>query len=122
MSTEINLGGGGGGGVQGIQGIQGTAGTGSQGLFAQIYIAANISATAPNTNQLLQNFTLDQANAISLVNFAGTNDALQVTEAGRYKVNARFHSYNGDTIHRCNLQLDPSCFSVDYYGHQYLNQ
>jgi hypothetical protein len=96
MSTEINLGGGGGGGVQGIQGIQGTAGTGSQGLFAQIYIAANISATAPNTNQLLQNFTLDQANAISLVNFAGTNDALQVTEAGRYKVNARFHSYNGD--------------------------
>jgi hypothetical protein len=97
MSTEINLGGGGGGvGVQGIQGIQGIAGTGSQGLFAQIYIAANISATAPNTNQLLQNFTLDQANAISLVNFAGTNDALQVTEAGRYKVNARFHSYNGD--------------------------
>ena len=97
MSTEINLGGGGGGvGIQGIQGIQGTAGTGSQGLFAQIYIAANISATAPNTNQLLQNFTLDQANAISLVNFAGTNDALQVTEAGRYKVNARFHSYNGD--------------------------
>jgi hypothetical protein len=96
MSTEINLGGGGGGvGVQGIQGIQGIAGTGSQGLFAQIYISGNVAASAINTNQLVQNFTLDQANAISLVNFAGTNDALQVTEAGRYKVNARFHSNNG---------------------------
>jgi hypothetical protein len=96
MSTEINLGGGGGGiGVQGIQGIQGTAGTGSQGLFAQIYITGNVAASAINTNQLVQNFTLDQANAINLVNFGGTNDALQVTEAGRYKVNARFHSNNG---------------------------
>ena len=96
MSTEINLGGGGGGiGVQGIQGIQGTAGTGSQGLFAQIYITGNVAASAINTNQLVQNFTLDQANAINLVNFGGTNDALQVTQAGRYKVNARFHSANG---------------------------
>jgi hypothetical protein len=70
MSTEINLGGGGGGvGVQGIQGIQGIAGTGSQGLFAQIYISGNVAASAINTNQLVQNFTLDQANAISLVNF-----------------------------------------------------
>lgn len=96
MSTEINLGGGGGGiGVQGIQGIQGIAGTGSQGLFAQIYITGNVAAGAINTNQLVQNFTLDQANAINLVNFGGTNDALQVTQAGRYKVNARFHSANG---------------------------
>jgi hypothetical protein len=96
MSTEINLGGGGGGiGVQGIQGIQGTAGTGSQGLFAQIYITGNVAASAINTNQLVQNFTLDQANAINLVNFGGTNDALEVTEAGIYKVNARFHSNNG---------------------------
>ena len=71
----------------------------------EAYLNGNDSATAINTNQTIEFTGTSVNNGFALINFAGTNDAIQVTNAGTYRVHARFHSYNGDPTNFQNLAV-----------------